>query len=397
MKNIVDYVENEKRTFHEREFQAIDSLVLSIMAYWHFNGIVHGPLENTGVAFETVATADIDGALLKDVNNKKSNGRLLGALSASPRFRDLRLMHYVDVTNQDEQKQFCAITFLLGDGTAYVAFRGTDGTLVGWKEDFNMSYTCPVPAQVAGVVYLDEVARHTDRPLRIGGHSKGGNIAVYAAMMCEESNRQRICDIYSHDGPGFRKEILESDGYRAVMDRVHRTLPQSSMVGMILYQQGEYDVVRSRGIGIMQHDPFLWTVEGDDFHYAQRLTGSALYMNQTLNSWLSGYSDEKRARFIDTLYDVIVATNATTSAELTEDWYKKAVAVLNAARDVDEDTRKFILDTVRALVALSLKNIPQEARKSLQGSAVYKRVMIARNRKVKKQEEQRGKLNEDTQ
>lgn len=371
---IIEYVQNETQRFADRGFGAVDSLVLSKMSYWHFEGIVPGPEENTAVAIRSLMNVDTT-SMFKRARDIEDNRRLLAAVVESPRFRHARMMHYVQTMDQDEEKQFSAVTFLLEDDTAYVAFRGTDGTLVGWKEDFNMAFTSPVPAQEAGVGYLHETAKHTGRPLRIGGHSKGGNIAIYAAVKCRNDLKGRVLEVYSHDGPGFRKEFLDSEGYKKLASRIKRTIPQSSLVGMLLYQRGEYAVVESNRFGIMQHDPFSWAVQGDDFLYAQRLTSSASYMNRTLDKWLRGYSDQKRKLLIDTLYDVIAATNATTYEELIDNWHKKALTVFSSYRDVDEETRRFIHETLVALISMTIRNIPKEAGKTIKNSGAYQRVM----------------------
>ena len=163
--------------------------------------------------------------------------------------------------------QFAAMTFDLPDGSSYIAFRGTDATIVGWKEDFNMAFQYPVPSQAEAADYLNEAARHCRGKLYVGGHSKGGNLAVYAAANCRPDVSARLARVFSHDGPGFLEQALQSEAFRQVLPKIEKTLPQSSMIGMLLEHQENYKIVKSSSISIWQHNPFSWEINGDDFSY----------------------------------------------------------------------------------------------------------------------------------
>ncbi len=359
MKNVIDYAENELARFSARPLNAVDSLVLSQLSYLRFENIVPGLTENAPpVRIGDLLKAELFPSLLHNVRDAQNNRRLLFALAASPRFRDIRLQYYVSRLDPAQEKQFSAVTCLLdGQKTAYIAYRGTDSTFVGWKEDFNMAFLSPIPAQEDGVRYLHAVAEKVPYAFLTGGHSKGGNLAVYAAMQCDPIVQDRITAVYSHDGPGFKEGVFESAAFLRIKDKIHKTLPQSSLIGMLLENQEQYAVVESSRYGIMQHDPFSWAVEDGDFLYAKKITGGAMYRNATLQQWLGGLTDEKRALFVDSLYQVLGAADAATVGELTEDWQKKAVAMLGAAKSIDAETKKFIAETVGALVKLSLKNL----------------------------------------
>lgn len=358
MKNIIEYVIGEKRSFANKKFSSVDSLVLSQMAYLKFDGTVPS-LSDTASAVpvrEIVAMGDMD-ILFQDVRESKNNRRLLLAFVNSPRFYDTKLAFYINQFDDKAEKQFSAITFLFIDGSAYIAFRGTDSTFIGWKEDFNMAFISPIPSQKEGTDYLNAVANRTLGKLRIGGHSKGGNIAVYSAIHCDPSVQNRIEQIYSHDGPGFRGEVLRSNGYLMIKDRINKTLPQSSIIGMLLHNQEQYSVVKSNRIWVMQHDPFSWLIDGDDFQYLPSISKSATYMNGTLDQWVNLYDEQKRELFINTLFQILQATEATTFYDLTGDWHKRAVAALDAMRGIDEETRTFLLQTIWSLFVLTIKNM----------------------------------------
>jgi hypothetical protein len=279
-------------------------------------------------------------------------------MAASPRFRDIGVNFYVDRLDTGEEKQFSAIVFVLGDGTAYVAFRGTDTTVVGWKEDFNMAFMSPIPSQTDAVDYLNTVGKKFKKiSLRIGGHSKGGNLAVYASMKCNPSVSKRICEVYSHDGPGFRLGVFNSNDYKKLKDRICKTMPASSVIGMLLENQEEYRVVESNRFGILQHDPFSWKVVKNDFVDAKHVSPSALYTSEAIRSWLHELPDEEREKFADTLFDVISATKADSFNDLIDNWQKEAAAILQAIKSMDAESGRFLMQTIKALAIAAVRSI----------------------------------------
>jgi hypothetical protein len=358
MGNIIDYAEAMEDSFTIRNINAVDSLILSQFAYLQFSGFVPGFSDNS----EPISIGDLakNGNLDKlfiDVRDSRKNRRLFHALSQSPRFRNVRLAYHVDKTDFALEKQFSAITYLLDNGMAYIAYRGTDSTFVGWKEDFNMAFLHPVPSQEEGAIYLNTVAGLITSDLIVGGHSKGGNIAVYSSLRCNPHIRGRITTIYSHDGPGFIPEVLLSEGYSDIQAKIRKTQPQSSVIGMLLQHQEPYRVVKSNRIWIMQHDPFSWLVEREDFLYVGTVRGSTKYTNEILNRWILSVDKEKRELFVDTLYQVVKATDAKSFHDLTDDWRKKAIAVVYSIKDIDGETRWFVLKTIGSLFVLLVKNL----------------------------------------
>lgn len=358
MNNIVNYVTEANHSFADKPFNIVDSLVLSQLTYLNFDVIVPG-LSNiaTPVSVQEVAAVNNADTLFYKVRDSKSNWKLFSAFVNSPRFRDTRLTFYVNQLDDKAEKQFSAVTYLLSDGSAYIAYRGTDATFIGWKEDFNMAFTSPVPSQEEGVAYLNAVTEQLSLPIKIGGHSKGGNIAVYSAVKCRRSIQDRITHVFSHDGPGFQDQFFLDGNYLSMKGRINKTLPQSSIIGMLLQNQENYSVIKSGRVWIMQHDPFSWLISGDDFEYIPSVTKSALYTNGTLNQWVSTLDDQKRELFVNTLFQIIKATNATTFYDLTGDWPRRAIAVLGAMKDTDGETKKFLFQTIRSLFVLAVKNI----------------------------------------
>ena len=241
MSNIIDYAEKELNTLEKKAFNPIDSLVLAQFSYIHFDNVMKAlKKEKTNIMIKDLFKAEYFDKMLSDVRDDVSNHKLLTALAANPRFRDMGISNYVNKLDSQLEKQFSATTFFIDADTAYVAFRGTDSTIVGWKEDFNMSFTMPVPSQDEAVRYLNAFGNDFKGKIIVGGHSKGGNLAVYATMYCQREINNRIIQVYCHDGPGFQEEVFHSDPYLNIASRLHKTLPQSSTVGMLLEYQDNY-------------------------------------------------------------------------------------------------------------------------------------------------------------
>ena len=205
-----------------------------------------------------------------DVANFEGRKQQFLAMADTVRFGDIRMHHFISLTDEDEELQFSATCYDLPDGTLCIAFRGTDGTLVGWREDFNMSWQSVVPAQEAAVYYLEKAAELDDRPLCLVGHSKGGNLAAYAAACSRPEVQDRLKAVYSFDGPGMSPDIFQSEGYQRVVDRIHSFVPQTAIVGMMMEYHRKYTVVKSDASGIAQHDPLTWQVYGPRFETVEK-------------------------------------------------------------------------------------------------------------------------------
>ncbi len=376
MGNIITYVQTEMRTMTEKPFCAVDSLVLSELAYVNFGSAVSGVrLFAKSIPLSQLYRAELFSDMFRPTHQSvavqpkdhviygtSNRHAMLYAAAASPRFRDIRVRFYADAFDVEQEQQFSAVTFQLEDDTAFVAFRGTDMSIVGWKEDLNMAYLSPVPSQQAAADYLDAVGKRLafGMKLRVGGHSKGGNLAVYAAMKCSPPVQRRILEVYNHDGPGFRTSVLETPEYRAIEGRVHKILPESSFVGMLLADTQSYRVVESSGFGVMQHDAFTWEVTDCDFVYAEKLTDGALYMHRTLSEWLELLPDDQRRLLVDALFRLIETTKAKSVAELTDTWGKSAIKMIGTYRSLDSETRKILSQVVGTLIKMSVRNLRKE-------------------------------------
>lgn len=348
--NIIDYLGSEFDSFDERPLGDVDSLVLACLSYYRLPGEARAARTKRGVPLYKVFCAEWFDAMTAGLWDPKGLIQLLTAAVASPRLRGARLCSYVSETDDAEEKQFAACTLRFPSGDAYVSFRGTDNSLVGWKEDFNMAFETDVPSQRAAVAYLERVARGVTGKLYVGGHSKGGNLAVYSAMNCSEQAYARIEKVFSHDGPGFTAEAMASGDFAARVGKVSKTVPESSVIGMMFEQQEEYSVVRSTARGALQHDPFSWVVEGADFVRADKVSRSAVAIDQSINQWFADMSREERAGFIDALFQVLYASGQDTLAGVRGNLSETLPAMAAGFADLTDEQRGFLF---RALAGLA--------------------------------------------
>ncbi|MCI9436615.1 MAG: DUF2974 domain-containing protein [Lachnospiraceae bacterium] len=363
MGTMIQYLEKfGKYSFEEMPMTEVDSLVLCQLSYLKFDGMVPDVQEgSTGVTLKSVAEHPDFEKLFADVRYEKENRALFAGMVQGRRFRNMKLNYFTNVIEERWETQFSALTCFLDDGSAYVAFRGTDETIVGWKEDFNMAFLSPVPGQAYSVAYLNAVASRFSGDFYVGGHSKGGNLAVYSAMNCEEAIQKRILRIYSMDGPGFRPEVLERCGYDRIKERVVKILPHSSLVGMIFESDMHFQVVRSKTFGLLQHDPYTWQVVSNHLVRVNDLYERRKNMDNTLNEWILSLNEQQLRIFVDTLYQVIMASQATNLIEFTTEWKRSMNGIIAALKEVDGETQEVLKEIVKSLFEIARANRKRQA------------------------------------
>ena len=351
MANLFDYLEwRGDLTFSQAPFNPVDNLILSCLGYVVLDGLVSGfDCEEPATVEETARLFVQLPESVKKLRDHKDE-KLLEKMGQSRRFGKLPLLYHVDLMDCAAEKQFAAITIALEDGSHYVAYRGTDLSVTGWKEDFNMTFRSGVPAQLEAVHYLQQVAQKTEGPLYVGGHSKGGNLAIYAAAFADDAVQQRIVAVYNNDGPGFLEDVIAHTGYQAIYERIQTFIPQTSLFGMMLEHAEPFMIIESSGHFIMQHDPYSWNVLGSDFVYMEQVTASGRFLDTTIRGWLAGLTMEQRERFVDALFDILHTAEADTLQDLVKNWLTNAGDVWQTLRDVDDETAEMIRRTLRLLV-----------------------------------------------
>ena len=361
---IIDYLkEYAAVSLKDEPMNDVDSLVLCQFSYLKFDGLVpSATADEKPVSLQQLYEHPDYEKLYGDERYEKENRALFEAMRKCVRFRNMKLNCYINIIgNQaDFETQFSAVTFLLEDGAMYVAYRGTDETIVGWKEDFNMAFLSPVPGQELAIKYLNMVTERLPRDFYVGGHSKGGNLAVYAAMNCAPQVQDRILKIYSMDGPGFRPEVLEKCNYGKIEERTCKILPHSSLVGMLFEKDIRYQVVESRTFGLAQHNPFTWLVRDGAFVTVSDIYETRRFVDNTVNEWILSLDEQSLRTFVDTLFQILSASEADNLIDFTANLKRSMTGILGAMKDVDEDTKKALRQTMKALFEIAGLRMKQE-------------------------------------
>lgn len=345
MADIFDYLNwRGDIPFSADPFNEVDNLILSELSYTDFAGIVSSggdaiPLHSVFESFFHLHTRE---EILKSTSLTAKAPLLMEGMMTGSRFENMRLCGYVNVLSTEKDSQFSAMTFLLDDGTAYIAFRGTDSSIIGWKEDFDLGHLAETDGQQRAVGYLEDIAAKLALPLRVGGHSKGGNFAVFAASFCSSGVQDRILSVYSNDGPGFRDEIIDAPGYLRILPKVISIVPDTSVIGLLLSSKSDHQVIRSSASGIFQHDAFTWLVNRNRFEKAA-FSDLGKLLDQSLDSWLSGMDDETRKFLSETVFSLFESTGADTFSEIRKHKWKSTEAILNSLRKMPKDKQTELL------------------------------------------------------
>lgn len=337
METVYDYIKYYKNlTFEESKFNDMDNIVFCVLAYLPLNDIA---IKNT--------TLDIILPKIKDKTDKsivQNSLKLLKEIYNTKRYKDIKLSNYINIL--DEQTQFSALTIRFGKGNCFVAYRGTDTSIIGWKEDFELAYTYPVPAQKLAYKYLKETTKFTDKTIYIGGHSKGGNLAMAAALEIETSIFKKIKTIYNNDGPGFLEEEYTNQKFKKIENKLKTFIPEESVVGILLENTKNYTVIKSKAIGIKQHDLTPWLCFGP-FLKQGRLSIFSKELKTRINSWLKNSDNQKKEIIVENLFKVIQSTGVTDFKELKLVNIKKS---LNEISEIDKEAKQLLLNTLTSFL-----------------------------------------------
>ena len=345
-------------------FNEIDNVILSYLAYANFGELLQE--EKRRVSIETCFKRFCKKHDLANVRESKHfierAPLLLEDMVRGARFRGTKVVHFREVFDKKKVQQFAALVFLLPDGTRYVSFRGTDLSITGWKEDFLMSFTAETEGAKEAVSYLNEVAACVEGDFILGGHSKGGNFAMFAAAFCEDSVKERILKVYNNDGPGFREEIVRSAAYRALLPKITNIVPQTSIIGRLLSNEAAHTVVKSTAAGIFQHDVTTWEVTKDKFVSAE-LDAFSDFVKKALGSWLETMDDEARKSLVETVFSMIEMTEAETFSEFGENLFKNTGLMIKGLGKLPKEKQNELTAAFRSLAeagrATVLDKIPK--------------------------------------
>ncbi|MDP4133613.1 MAG: DUF2974 domain-containing protein [Bacillota bacterium] len=365
MSYIIDYIDwRGDLTFEASEFNEVDNLIFTQLAYVDFNGILSSEFEEYAISIKDAweryklrADKPLGAILPKEIP------AMFEKMAGSVRYENLKLFGYIDTVDELTEKQFSALCIRLDSKRTYVAFRGTDDTIIGWKEDFNLGFMDCVPAQEEAVTYINTVLGNVKGSVYVGGHSKGGNLAIYAAINCRKKYMDRIKRIYNNDGPGFCQKVIDGEGYKLSENKIISIVPQGSVVGQLLGHTSECIVVKSMQNGLFQHSGFSWEIIGASFVREQELSKGSQLVDSTIRGWLQDLSAKDREDFVEAIYDVAKASDAKTLTELFQDKLK----FIRGFATADRKTKNAINDNMKKIFEQFYKNIVKQA-KSKQNS-----------------------------
>lgn len=364
MSTILDYIAwRGDLSFEQAEFNDIDALILCQISYLNFDGLL-----GDGDFSQRITLSELAEKFKSsdDFQARCDTGMLINRLTVdllfdaagSRRFGAVGVTGYVSIIDEKNEEQFSAMTFITSEKTNFIAYRGTDDTIVGWKEDFNLAILDEVPAQKDAVMYLHKAASSLKGTLFVGGHSKGGNLAVYAAAKAETAAQKRIKAVYNMDGPGFPDKKLQSQEFYAVIPKVRSYYPQFSIVGMLFSHAGEHSVVESDESGIMQHDPFSWHVLAGSFVVKDGFDEGSEFFHDTFNAWINELEPAQRELFIGTLFSVIQSTDARTNSEIEENIVKNSVKILKAVHGLEPELKNRVYAMLKMLFKIAHRRLP---------------------------------------
>ena len=365
--NIVDYViECGDDDFWRRSFNDVDSLVLATLCYADLSLAPFGKIANFNCTIRELNELIDASELTSKMWNSVRGEQLLDVAAHSRRFGDILVHHYRHSVDPDEQKQFGAVTFSMNTDIGYVdyiAYQGTDDTLLGWKEDLNMSFASNLPAQREAVQYLLMIAELSDNKLILGGHSKGGNLATYAGLKSPRYLKNRIVAIYDHDGAGFLKGTFTALQRIGVAGKVHKTVPEQALFGLLLESYpGKLKVVKSDAKSIFQHDSLTWQVRDGVFQTVDRVGRSASLVARSVRRWLHKLTPEQRQQFVDDLYDVLSRSRNVTESGIKHYVRTHMRSIIRALRTDDPEVYDALSGTIRLLAKSSIAEIVQSVR-----------------------------------
>ena len=362
MANLFDYLAwRGDLDFNTSPFNPVDNIILAQLTYLTLDDIVPSLEDKDGITIDLAIRVYNEKLKspegIKQTSFFKDDPKLINALAVSKRFGRCYLFGYVNHSDTNREIQFSALSIITGDGYCSVAFRGTDISLIGWKENLNMSVKEVIPSQIEAAEYLEKIVSMTKEKIRVIGHSKGGNLAVYAASQCGKNIQKRITDIYSNDAPGFHEKVLSSKGFAAIKDRIRSFVPQASVIGMFLKHGYENMVIKSSQTGLMQHDLYSWEVSHNDLIYAENSTVGSRYVNNTLREWIDNSDPEQREKFIEAMYHIFNAADIKSIYELEVSWFPSACRIIKSLSHIDLPTRKLIRQILADLLRSAGRNI----------------------------------------
>ncbi|MBR3770042.1 MAG: DUF2974 domain-containing protein [Lachnospiraceae bacterium] len=378
MANILDYLDwRGDLTFDQSPFNEVDNLLLSQLVYVDLEGIVPGPESREKIRVAEAsriffATHD-EKKILEKVSMTKTAMYVLKKMAESERYKDALLGGYVNDISIEEQSQFAVLCVYLGDRSLFVAFSGTDDTIVGWRENFNMGYLDATPGQKKAVAYLNNMVGIGQWKVRVGGHSKGGNLAVYSAVHCRPIIKRKIISVYSNDGPGFSKDMVASEAYQEMIPKIQTIIPESSIVGLILEHEEEVQVVKSTNVGVGQHDAMSWEVLGTHFVYTDKVAKQSVFIDETMRAWLMELNAVQREIIVEAVFEILDELNIRTVDDFTHLKFADIQETNKIRKNLPAGTQELLSHAIKLLFKTGKNSVEEYLRERLESSKLSKK------------------------
>ena len=362
MANLFDYLSwRGDLSFEQVPFGKIDALLLAHLTYSIFDGVVPESFSEkktfSQVAKDFSNTPDYESRINIGFLINKRTAELMFKTAESERFKNVELCGFRNIYSEDNVEQFAAVTYIV-NGKPVLALRGTDDTIVGWKEDFNIAWLPQIPAQKDALEYFNDAAASFKENFVLVGHSKGGNLVINTAVGCGEKLQRRIERVYNFDGPGFANEFFESISYKAVEDRIYSFYPEFAVVGMIFHHPKFYEIVKSDGFAFWQHDAMNWQISGKDFVNAGEFTDESKIFYNAFNAWIDKLDTNQKKNFVDTMFCILEASGAKTNNDLERDALKATAKMLAAYAEMGKERRKELHDILSMFKDVIADDIP---------------------------------------
>lgn len=345
-------------SFTDMPFTDIDALILAQMSYY-----IYSDFSKKTKAFSHPVSQFLNGdseKLITTTLTASDDKILIELLKNGGRHGDLKIANYVEIFDAEKQQQFSAVTYRIRRNEYYIAFRGTDNTIIGWQEDFNLSFLPEIPSQKSAAQYaLDMMRRYRGR-FYFGGHSKGGNLAVYAAASLPPRFQRRIQRIYNFDGPGFQSDFYHQDGYLRIRDFIYKYIPQSSIIGLLLENETNYLVVESSASNLIQHNPYTWVICDREFHFLESVDSFAMFWKTSIDQWLIELTPDERQTIVSTVFDLIASTGARSFSEMTVQWQERIHNLVSSISDTDSEAKQQVKDALIRLFQISANEFKKQ-------------------------------------
>ena len=343
--------------FEAVPFNKIDALLLAHITYSIFDGVVGESFSDqktfAQVAKDFIATPDYEQRINIGYLINKRTTELMFKCAESERYRNIRICGFRNIYDEEKVEQFAAITYIIEEKPVIV-LRGTDDTIVGWKEDFNIAWLPQIPAQIDALAYFKEACQAFDGDFILAGHSKGGNLVINTAVRCGSDLQERINSVYNFDGPGFASDFFELPEYKAVESRIFSFYPSFDVVGMIFHHPKNFEIVKSNGFALWQHDAMNWQILGTNFVNEAEFTSESQIFYKAFNEWIDKLKTEQKKNFVNNMFCILEASGCKTNNEIEQDALKATARMIEAFATMEKSRRaelKKILSMFKDVIA----------------------------------------------